>query len=257
MAFSRVTKQIAGEELIKDQQRRSSKGLLPIEKPYTQATIYDAEIVPVNPNGNTSAEIYGRESFYHSKSHSGYNFTANNKSKQLPWIGTSTDGGKTVNQITPEGELANDLNVILVLRIFKTKRNNGQSLDGIIVLDPIRYYTGNNDLSQYGITFNPVPTPVNQTTVEKPVGQVITQTQSPVQSPVQTPVQTPVQPPVQIPVQQPNMVTPFSAQQSQATPFGNPQTHPFSNTQNTPFNQPVNNQNDYSNSGIQYNPNEN
>lgn len=237
LSYSRLTKKIEGEELQKDQQRRLSRGFNPIDKPYTTATIHDAAILQTNPAQKTNAEIYGEESFYHSKTNSGYSFTANNKGNNLPWIGTSMDNGKTVDQIIPESELANDLDVILVMRVFSTKLNNGVSLDGVIVLGPVKYFTNTtSSLADYGITFNPAPQ--SDTNVET-VGP------APVQVPVQQPIQseTPFGQPQQTPTQQ--------------TPFGNPSPNPFSN--NSPFgqqpSQPANFQNGYPNNGIQYNPN--
>lgn len=217
LSFSRLTKKIEGDELIKDQQRRNAMGFISIDKPYTTATIHDAAIMQINPAQKSPAEIYGEESFYHSKNKSGYTFTGNNKSSSLPWIGVSSDGGKTVDQIIPEGELANDLNVILVMRIFKGKMNNGQSLDGVIVLDPIKYYTGTTqNLAQYGITFNPA-TPIDTT---------------------------------------PEAIAPapVSVPQTANMPFENVPSTPFSNS---PFSQPAQpTMNNYPNNGIQYNPND-
>lgn len=180
LTFSRLTSQIAGDELEKDKRRREAKGFIPIERPYTTATIHNAEIMRVNPDRKTNAEIYGEESFYRNAKQSGYSFTGNNKGKSLPWIGTSKDGGKTIDQIVPEGELAGNLNVILVMRVFKGKMNNGQSLDGVIVLEPIKYYENNTqNLAQYGITFNSCPSPA-----EKPVAQPAAE------SPIATPFST-------------------------------------------------------------------
>lgn len=220
LSFSRLTKKIEGDELIKDQQRRSAMGFIPIEKPYTTATIYDAAIMQINPAQKSPAEIYGEESFYHSKNKHGYTFTGNNKGSSLPWIGVSTDGGKTVDQIVPESELASDLNVILVMRIFKGKMNNGQTLDGVIVLDPIRYYAGTaQNLAQYGITFNPAEPEKLETEDANPVA------------------------------------VPASAPQPMNTPFEAVPQNPFTNT---PFGQPVQQTpaNMYPNNGIQYNPND-
>lgn len=67
LAFSRLAKQIDGEELQKDMQRRQQKGWLPIDKPYTTATINNAQIVC--PNGQESlADQYVKEHFYQSRS---------------------------------------------------------------------------------------------------------------------------------------------------------------------------------------------
>lgn len=228
LSFSRLTSKVEGEELVKDQQRRQSNGLRPIEKPYTSVTVHNAQIVQMNPNMKTPAEIYGEESFYQSKNNNnnGYSFSAINKGNGLPWIGVSNDGGKTVNQIIPDGELANELQVIVVMRIFKSSLNNGQSVDGIILLEPPKYYTNaTNNLAQYGITFNPIERPVET------VGEI----------------------PTPVPAQQtPNVApaTPFNTQS--ANPFSNPAQAPTP-VANSPFGQPIQ-PNGFPN-GIQYTPN--
>jgi hypothetical protein len=160
LTFSRLTKQIAGDALEKDKQRRVAQGKHPRNKPYTVASVNNATIFQTNPSPMTPAEIYGQESFYTSQAHPGYNFSGENSGNRLPWIGVSYDGGKTVNQIKPQGELDSGNEVILVMRIYKSNNgsmNNGKSLDGVIVLGEPKYYTSQGaNLSQYGITFNPL-----------------------------------------------------------------------------------------------------
>ena len=164
VGFSRLTSRIEGEELQQDIQRRRSKGWLPIEKPYTTITINRAEVIVKDRNNIQPEEQYAIESLYTSSSQrgqGGYSYTANNKgTRALPYIAVTRAGAQgVVDQIQPEGELANGLDVTLVMRVFKGKPNMGVSLDGVIVNEPIRYFDNaraGDGLDGFGITFNPL-----------------------------------------------------------------------------------------------------
>lgn len=164
VGFSRLTSRIEGEELQQDIQRRRSKGWLPIEKPYTTITINQAEVIVKDRNNIQPEEQYAIESLYTSSSQrgqGGYSYTANNKgTRALPYIAVTRAGVQgIVDQIQPEGELANGLDVTLVMRVFKGKPNMGVSLDGVIVNEPIRYFDNTRagvGLDGFGITFNPL-----------------------------------------------------------------------------------------------------
>lgn len=164
VGFSRLTSRIEGEELQQDIQRRRSKGWPPIEKPYTTITINQAEVIVKDRNNIQPEEQYAIESLYTSssqRSQGGYSYTANNKgTRALPYIAVTRAGEQgVVDQIQPEGELANGLDVTLVMRVFKGKPNIGVSLDGVIVNEPIRYFDNNRTgagLDGFGITFNPL-----------------------------------------------------------------------------------------------------
>lgn len=164
VGFSRLTSRIEGEELQQDIQRRRSKGWLPIEKPYTTITINQTEVIVKDRNNIQPEEQYAIESLYTSSSQrgqGGYSYTANNKStRSLPYIAVTRAGAQgIVDQIQPEGELANGLDVTLVMRVFKGKPNIGVSLDGVIVNEPIRYFDNTRagaGLDGFGITFNPL-----------------------------------------------------------------------------------------------------
>lgn len=164
VGFSRLTSRIEGEELQQDIQRRRSKGWLPIEKPYTTITINQAEVIVKDRNNIQPEEQYAIESLYTSSSQrgqGGYSYTANNKgTRALPYIAVTRAGEQgVVDQIQPEGELANGLDVTLVMRVFKGKPNMGVSLDGVIVNEPIRYFDNTragDGLDGFGITFNPL-----------------------------------------------------------------------------------------------------
>lgn len=162
--FCRITSQIAGEELARQNEASRMKGYTTEDRPYTTITIREAQPIVANPQALTPAETYITEAMYMSNAHpeKGYLFRGKNVGKILPWVGV-TQAGTTnvVNQIKPEGELAEGLNVTLVLRVYKGQRNNGVGLEGVIVNEPIRYFSANDvqkKLKDLGITFVSDPT---------------------------------------------------------------------------------------------------
>lgn len=165
ITFARLTSHIEGDELKKDQKRRESRGQIPIDKPYTTVTVTNAKIQQMQQGVKTNEEQFVEGKFYYKNDNpSVYNYTVNSKSPFLPYVSQAVDGDiSNVNEIAPEGELDNGLDVILVLRIFQTKGFNGRkgvSLDGVICVDPIRYYgtdSAKNRLAECGITFNALP----------------------------------------------------------------------------------------------------
>lgn len=161
VGFCRIASRVEGEELEKDIERRRSRGWNAIEKPYTTITIHDAQVLVRDQQNPSLAERYAMESLYVNKDGI-TSYTANSKSPvSLPYVAVAhTDNPMVVDQVKPEGELANGLDVTLVMRVFKSARNNGVGLDGVIVNEPVRYFTGigasGSDLDKYGITFNPL-----------------------------------------------------------------------------------------------------
>lgn len=271
LTFSRTTHFLEGEALKNDIARRRSRNMPPVsERPYMVATVCNAQVIRENPNvPETNADIYAREAMYTSKNSPGYSFTAKrtaptipgnqyavdtSKNIHTPWLGVMEQDGKTVTQIEQTGELDNGLDVTLVMRVFKTGNgmNNGVSLDGIILHEPVRYYSGNNAqaLAERGITFNPLANASEATAVKPQTQQAQTTQNQPTQ---------PSAPPA------PAAGNEFTNQQTQAvgTPF--PMNQP-TNGNNSAFGQqqpaqqaqPVNaNPNGFQGSesqGIQYSP---
>lgn len=158
--WSRIHKPVEGAALERENARRRQRGISPINRPYTTINIRDAAVAYVDEANPTKAEVYASEHLYQSTSgkHPGVRFDALNKSSRLPWVGMLQPDG-SVQQITLEGELDNDLQVTLVCRIFSAGpgRNNGVSLDGVILHEPVRYYSGSMDTSKLGFTFHPLP----------------------------------------------------------------------------------------------------
>ena len=174
LTFSRVARQVEGEELARDQQRKAARGMQPIDRPYTTASICNASVIVKDPARMTPEEIYANESLYQSTSPNvdGNCYTGYNKGRNLPWIGQLN--GNQVQQIAPEGELASGLDVTLVIRVFDAKPNRGVTLDGIIVNEPVRWFTGGvgTGLAAHGLTFNPMAAPVPAPAAAAPVAPV-------------------------------------------------------------------------------------
>ena len=140
LSFGRLASKIEGQELINDQIKRRQRGWIPIEKPYTTCTIHNAVVLMKDINNPTLLERYIQESLYTSQASKdgGYSFTATSKGAFLPYI--AVNEGTAIRQIQPEGELASGLDVTVIMKVFKGKPNNGVSLEGVIVNEPIRYY---------------------------------------------------------------------------------------------------------------------
>lgn len=188
VSFSRIQRQTTDAE----RQRENARRQYPFDKNYTYLTIHSATVLCRDPEHPTVEEQYARECFYQSSSESnpGNNFTGTNKSSNLPRVAViDPENSKKYNEIRLEHELANGLDVTLVMRVFKGNGNNGVSLDRVLVNEPIRYFEGktpvDKDMEAMGITFNALPptAPAAAKTENAPAEQ-----SAPAQAPAQAPV---------------------------------------------------------------------
>lgn len=169
VGFSRVARQTTDAERERDNKNR----MHPIDKNYTHITIYNAQVIPEDPQNPTIEDRYAVECLYRSSSanYPGNNFSAMNKSSKLPrvFVLNSATGQYDETKIT--NELAAGLNVMLVMRVFKGQGNIGVSLDRILVTEPIKYYAGDSavekDLVKRGIVLNSLPVDTTPTTAGK------------------------------------------------------------------------------------------
>lgn len=232
VSFSRIARHVEGEELMKDSQRRKSRGMSPIDKPYTSITIQNARIRPQNPSQLSLAEMYVQERFYtsssdtHDEAHKIKYYAPINKSPFLPNVSQFNPADNTASQVDLDGkELATGLKVILCMSVYQSKsyQNKGIGLDGIIVMEPIRYYTNNNqDLSALGITYKPLPGDEARAAVT-PNGHLEPAMTAPTMTPVSEPVG-----------------NQFSSQAQAATPVMPTQAAPVMNAPATPaMNAPI------------------
>lgn len=168
--YSRLAKHIEGEELEKDKKRKQQRGMVIIDKPYTTISIEDAKIRPQNPAALSLEEQYVQERFYMKSKMDAdtntpvgntYVYNINNKSPYLPPVSQFDPTTKIAKQVNLNGnELATGLKVLLCLSVYQSKTWGGKgiSLDGVIVMEPIRYYTSSaQDYSALGITYVGLP----------------------------------------------------------------------------------------------------
>lgn len=175
VAYSHITKLTTDEERAAANANRTYK----IDKNYTSITLYDANVLSLNPQAPTIEEQYGLESLYNPKNADpnmpGKRFTGINKSASLPRVGViaPTPNANTANyqETNLQAELAIGLDVTLVMRVFKGQsNNNGVTLDRVLVNEPLRYYQANAQavdaaLNRFNITFTAMP-PVAEETAE-------------------------------------------------------------------------------------------
>lgn len=151
--YSRLLTPIDGDELEKDKIRKSQAGIQPITKPYTTVQITDARVLPRDPSGIMNKEEQFVDQRLYRRNAEGPNapwhFTCTNKNTSQPnqFYQARPNSPTEADRIIPERELANGLDVVLVLRIFESQtfQRKGIALYSIILQEPIRYYAGNND----------------------------------------------------------------------------------------------------------------
>ncbi|MFK4087271.1 hypothetical protein ACI2LF_24400 [Kribbella sp. NPDC020789] len=163
LGFSRLTRLIDGAALEASDARKVQNGMNAVKVPHTTATITHAEVICKDPANPTVEERYVAERRYGSakRPETGANYSIDSKGKNLPGIAVPGDDGKVVPDMSGR-ELAQGLDVTLVLRVYKPKgySNRGLSLDQVIVNEPVRYYAGNTstaELAARGIVFAAPP----------------------------------------------------------------------------------------------------
>ncbi|QOT16750.1 hypothetical protein [Paenarthrobacter sp. YJN-5] len=166
LAFARLTSLIEGAALAASDQRKVQNGMSPVGKPHTTATITEAEVQFADPANPTVEEQFVSERRYTSKKNpdTGANYSIDSKGTNLPIIAIPSEKGDgTYDQDTSGQELAQGLDVTLVLRVYKPKNfaNRGLSLDQVIVHEAPRYYNAGGvatgELAARGIVFNAPP----------------------------------------------------------------------------------------------------
>lgn len=161
--YSHITSRFEGEELLKRDADDRANGRRPKGKPYTTITIENPTVINQTANAPTLEEMHAAQNIYLRKKDGMPCYNAVSKSPiRLPFVAVMQPDGRTAQQIEPEGELANGLNVTLVVKTFLTNIPDnpiGIGLEGVLVNEPIRYYQrlSNADLSAYGITLTAAP----------------------------------------------------------------------------------------------------
>lgn len=163
LEYSRLDRQISGEKLIEDQKSRKMRGIPIINRPYTIATISDPQVLPKSQGVQKSLEeIYMTESIYTQKASGKYMFQGINKGNRLPNVYELDPTTGKYNQKVLKHNLANGLDVTLVLRVFEAQPNNGVTLASVLINEPLRYYQAYDatvELSKYGFEFGTILDP--------------------------------------------------------------------------------------------------
>lgn len=197
--FSHITKKYepGTEEFEQAFMRRkmmSPKARKP-QKGYTSITILNPKISTKDPeafkyegneliadiNKMTPLEAYMYESMFKSKQHGDWRLTNENKGN-LPQVGEIDKKTKQVTLVTPQGELAKGLKVVLVFNVFKTSEGKGVGLQAVLADEPLRYFSTNStftSLENLGFTIKDERTAVVE---EAPVAEN-TETETPVTEP--------------------------------------------------------------------------
>lgn len=163
LTYSRLAKLVDGEDLVKADAQRVKNGMSPVGRAHTSVNLAQAEVVFADPANATPEEIFVSERRFTSAKHPehGMSYSMDNKSTNLPIVGTLNDAGE-VEQVVLESDLAAGLDVTLVLRVYKPKgyANCGLSLDLVLLHEPIRYYNpgvNTGELAARGIIFAAPP----------------------------------------------------------------------------------------------------
>lgn len=171
VGFSRITRKTTDQE----RALANAKRTYPIDKNYTQMTIYDATVIAKDPQNPTLEERYAAENLYVSsiEGYTGQSFNAMSKGN-IPEVLILT-GPNTYQPIKPEAELDSGLDVTLMLRVFRGKQfaNQGVTLDRVLVNEPIRYMSRRDDnkivseLASYGIIYQKPEKPLDMDAAEE------------------------------------------------------------------------------------------
>lgn len=129
------------------------------EKGYTSITIlnpsistkdknafkYEGDEIVADIEKMTPLEAYMYESMFKSKN-GGWRLSNENKGN-LPQVGEIDKKTKEIKLVTPKGELAKGLKVVLVFNVYKAGDNKGVGLQAVLADEPLKYFSTNNTFS--------------------------------------------------------------------------------------------------------------
>lgn len=130
------------------------------EKGYTSITIlnpkintqnkeafkYEGDQIVADIDKMTPLEAYMYESMFQSKKDRAWRLNNENKGN-LPQVGEINKKTKEITLVTPKGELAKGLKVVLVFNVFKAGENKGVGLQAVLADEPLRYFSTNSTFS--------------------------------------------------------------------------------------------------------------
>lgn len=171
VTYSRVTRKIepGTQEFENANRQRRSVGAEEMTKAYTTITIKEPTIktkdkdafkyvkgeIVADTSKMTPLETYAYESMYKNKASGEWRLSVNDTGN-LPQIGEMNKESKQIRLITPKGELATDLDVLLIFKVYETKaKRKGVGLQAVCSIGDMKYYTREDSftaLQQTGFT---------------------------------------------------------------------------------------------------------
>lgn len=147
VSFSRIASLIDGPALKKRiEQERARGSLYPTLVPHTTISLVDVQVLPLNPQAPTAEEQFVHEKIYEIKKGDNAGkrgFGIDNKSTFLPTVlEQDPDNQGAYRQLVLEHDLAADMDVTLVIEVFKPKgyEKRGLGLQQVVLNEPVRYY---------------------------------------------------------------------------------------------------------------------
>lgn len=154
VAYSHIRSLISGEALAKKiaEAKAKSNRAKPKEVPHFSITLSNPSILVQDPKAPNMLEVAISQRFYTTKN--GVHSVGFDIAGQYCWpIAVKDPVTGQYNEIEPEGELAQGLEVILVMNSYSSSHGNGVGVNKVLVPGEIRYYISNsiNDyLTQLG-----------------------------------------------------------------------------------------------------------
>ena len=154
VAYSHIRSLISGEALAKKiaEAKARSNRAKPKEVPHFSITLSNPSILVQDPKAPNMLEVAISQRFYTTKN--GVHSVGFDIAGQYCWpIAVKDPATGQYNEIEPEGELAQGLEVILVMNSYSSSHGNGVGVNKVLVPGEIKYYRSNgiNDyLTQLG-----------------------------------------------------------------------------------------------------------
>ena len=144
VAYSHIRSLISGEALAKKiaEAKARSNRAKPKEVPHFSITLSNPSILVQDPTAPNMLEVAISQRFYTTKN--GVHSVSFDIAGQYCWpIAVKDPVTGQYNEIEPEGELAQGLEVILVMNSYSNSHGNGVGVNKVLVPGEIRYYRSN------------------------------------------------------------------------------------------------------------------
>lgn len=141
VTFAKTAKAIAGDELVRENERRAKLGMFIMNDPFRAISLDNLSVVK---GGGTPLAQYYESTAYTAKATGKPTISLESKSKFAPAYGHLQDG-KVVEMTDPEKNPASGQVVYLIINAYHNKKYNKMSstFDAIIFEEgPIKYYEG-------------------------------------------------------------------------------------------------------------------